>query len=227
MKNRLYILSFVFISLFCKAQYGDDNIQVQGNNIITIGKRPIKEQHVDGSKYYNGNSFEKVSIVGYSKSIPEIRYDAFNDEMEYEQNGTIYYLDKIKNQEIFFLNLEKTYLCHIYNKNNKGNIGFFVKLLKGEGLKYNLLAKEQIEKLSGEKSINGIASDKNDYYVKANPVYFILYKDNVSKFPKNSKECSEFFSVSKTEMDEFVKSNKINFSNSDDLIKIVYHFNKF
>lgn len=226
MENKLYLLSLLLVSIFYKAQYGDDNIQVHGNNIIIIGKRPITEQHVDGSKYYNGNSFDKVSILGYSKSIPEIRYDAFNDEMEYKQNETIYYLDKIENQEIFFSNLEKTYLCHSYKRNNKENVGFFVKLLRGEGLKYNLLAKEKIEKLNGEKSINGIATDKNDYYVKAKIEYFIFYKDNISQFPKSIKECSEFFSINKIEMDEFVKLNKINFSNPEDLVKIVYHFNK-
>lgn len=225
MKKKIYILLSVFTQLFIWAQTGSDNIQVHGNNVFSIGRKPSKERHIDGSKYFNGNDFEKVSILGYSTNVQNLRYDAFNDEMEYNLNGNNYYIDKIENQVINFIDLNKIYVCLKYEYQGKNYFGYLYQIIDNKD-KYSLYKKEKIEKLDGEKSLNGIVGERNDYYVKDKDLYLVSKNNQLFKFPKNIGDASEFFSVDKKEMEGFVKTVKINFNKEADLIKLVEFINQ-
>jgi hypothetical protein len=225
MKKKIYVLLSCLVQIFILSQTGGDNIQVQGNNVFSIGKRATKEKHIDGSKYFNGNDFEKVSILGYSKNVQNLRYDAYNDEMEYNANGNNYYIDKIPDQVIHFIDLNKIYVCFKYKYLGKDYFGYLYQIIDNKD-KYSLYKKERIEKLDGEKSLNGIVGERNDYYVKDKDIYLISKNNQLSKFPKNVNDASEFFSIDKKELENFTKSNKINFNKELDLLKLVEFVNQ-
>ncbi len=220
------IITFVLIStsMLLNAQVGNENISFSTGNFFMRGNRPsTKENIVDGTPYINGNNFEKVVIKGYSKNVQNLRYNAYEDEMEFKDGNDTYYTNKEEGLKIDFPALKKTYQCVNYSFDNKNRFGYLVVLV--DNPKYSLFKQEKIELLKGEKSPSAYSKDANDYYVKQKDLYIIKKENSYFKMPKNQKEFINDFSLNKTEFDKFIKENKLSFSKEEDLKKIINYLN--
>lgn len=134
------------------------------------GNRPsTKEYIVDGLPYVDGENFHKVEIKNYSKDVQPLRYNAFEDEMEFKNGDQLYFANKENNLSIHFRDLDKTYKCLQYKYDGKTKFGYLVILL--ETSKNSLYKKESIELLKGEKSPNAYSKDANDYYAKEKDLF--------------------------------------------------------
>lgn len=206
------------------AQAGNENISFSTGNFFMRGNRPsTKEKIIDGTPYINGNDFTKVIIEGYSKNVQNLRYNAYDDEMEFKEGDDVYFTNKEEGLKIDFPGHKKTYQCLNYSYDNKNRFGYLVLLVDNQ--KYSLFKREKIELLKGEKSPNAYSKDANDYYAKEKDVYLIKKDNTFSKLPKNQKEFINDFSLNKTEFDKFIKANKLNFSKEEDLKKIITYLN--
>lgn len=223
--RKLVLIVSSFISIMSYAQAGNENVSYSTGNFFMRSNRPSsKEYVVDGSPYTNGDKFNKVTIKGYSKEVQDLRYNAYEDEMEFKNGSELFYTNKENNLKIQFPDLKKTYESLTYTYDGKTKSGYLVLLV--ENPKFSLYKREKMELLRGEKSPNAYGKDANDYYAKETDLYLIAKDKKFSKFPKNTSEASGFFSIDKKELETFVKSNKINFNKEPDMIKLVEFVNK-
>ncbi|CEJ68335.1 hypothetical protein SAMN05421866_1673 [Chryseobacterium oranimense] len=188
------------------------------------GRVHKEDRKIDGSPYINGDKFEKVTIKDYSKNVQDLRYNAYQDEMEFKMGEELYNANKTEGLKIHFPALKKTYESLTYSYEGKTKTGYLVILV--DNPKFSLYKREKMELMGGTKSNNGFTKDANDYYEKDKDLYLIAKDKKFFKFPKNSADAAAIFSVDKKDLDNFVKSNKINFNKESDMIKLVEFINK-
>ncbi|WP_223558173.1 hypothetical protein [Chryseobacterium lathyri] len=220
-------LLFVGFSLFSFAQNANKSGNISTNNAQRLpfeDRKLIGDTEIrDGSPYVNGNGFKKVSISGYSNNVPDLRYNAFSDEMEFLNGKDTYSANKENGQIIKFVD-GKVYECLNYNLEGKDKFGYLVQLVNNPE-KYSLYKREKIELLKGEKSPNGITKDRNDYYAKEKDVYIIKKNGSFTKMAKNKKDLLSDFPIKSDEVETFIKEKQVNFKSEADLIKLVTYMN--
>ncbi len=222
--KQLFCLLTISLSCFSFAQAGNENVSFSTGNFFTRANRSItKEYVVDGTPYTTGKDFSKVNIAGYSKNVQKLRYNAYEDEMEFSQDNETYFTNKEAGLEINFPDINKTYICLNYRLDDKTKLGYLQLLKKGP--KYSLLKREKIELLKGEKSPSAYGKDANDYYAKEKDVYIISNDNKYYRVPKNNKDLSQISITNQANVLEFVKNNKINLSKETDLIKLIDFMN--
>lgn len=226
MKKKILILCLPLATTLFPAQNGNDNVFMSSDKIFTLGKRVKSGEYtIDGNPYSNGKNFDKVSIESYSKNVQDLRYNAFADEMEFSNKNEIYYIDKVEETVINFPTLSKTYIVKKYDYLGNTKVGYLV-LLNKKDEKYGLFKREKVELIPGEKSSNAYGKDANDYYAKEKDLYLISKDKSFYKFPKNAEDLAEQFSLDKKNIQNFSKSNKINFNKEQDLIKLIEFINQ-
>lgn len=222
-KNIFFLFSFVTVCAF--GQAGNENISYSNGFFFMRANRPSNiEYTVDGSPYVNGKEYRKVAIDGYSKNVQNLRYNAYEDEMEFIQNSEVYFANKEDGIVIKMPEINKTYQAVKYVFNDKQYFGYLV--LLAPGAKFNFYKKEKVELLKGEKSPSAYGKDANDYFAKAKDLYLIGNKRVLDKFPKNIKEAIALFSPVKKDVAQFISREKINFSREEDMIKLVNYVNQ-
>ncbi|MCL1669297.1 hypothetical protein M2T82_14610 [Elizabethkingia ursingii] len=224
--KKIFLLPVSFFSILIFAQTGSDNMAVsaQGEMFFMMGKKNIlNEKGIDGSPYVNGTNFIKAQIPNYNKSIPDLRYNASSDEMEFRNENDIYVVNKQPQIKIDFLPLKKSYECLNYSINDKNYFGYLVVLV--DNAKYSLYKKESIEIIKGEKGSNPFVTDQNDFYGKVKNQYLLKKGNRFSKISKNVKDIIDLFD-NKAGVENYIKTNKIDLSKEDDLIKFVKYANE-
>ncbi|SFN48366.1 hypothetical protein SAMN05421594_2916 [Chryseobacterium oleae] len=223
--KKIFLIVFGFTISVVEAQAGSENVSYSTENIFMRANRPTtKEYVIDGNPYTTGEKFNKVMIKGFSKDVQDLRYNAYEDEMEFKNGEELFYVNKGTNIKIQFPDLKKTYESLTYTYDGKSKSGYLVLLV--DNPKFSLYKREKMELLKGEKSTNSYTKDANDYYAKETDLYLVAKDKKFSKFPKNVSEASGIFSIDKKELETFVKSNKINFNKEPDMIKLVEFVNK-
>ncbi|GAA5093255.1 hypothetical protein GCM10023210_23460 [Chryseobacterium ginsengisoli] len=223
--KRAFLILFGLSMSITNGQVGNENISYSSGNFFMRANRPTtKEYTIDGTPYINGNSFSKVIIKDYSKNVQDLRYNAYEDEMEFKNGEELFYANKENNLKIQFPTLNKTYKCFNYSYDGKSKLGYLVVLV--EDPKFSLYKRERVELLNGEKSTNAYTKDANDYYAKEKDLYLVSSTSQLSKFPKNVGDAADFFSIDKKELEIFFKTNKINISREADMIKLVEFINQ-
>ncbi len=218
--KKIIVFSFIILQTLVFAQVGNENVSFSTGNFFTRANRPTtKEYVIDGSPYPNGKQFDKVIIDGYSKNVQNLRYNAFDDEMEFQNNGEVYFANKEDNLKIIFPEKKKIYATINYTLDGKSKLGYLVLLV--EGNKAKLYKREKYELLKGEKSPSSFTKDANDYYAKEKDIYIMEYDGRFVKVPKKEKDLMQEFPGDRTFLQKYFKDNKINFSNENDIIKMV------
>lgn len=216
----IFTLAFILFESLAFAQAGNENISYSTGNFFMRANRPTtKEYIIDGNPYINGKGFQQVTVQGYSSNIQNLRYNGYEDEMEFEDGGQLYYANKEDGLKIEFKDLKKTYQILNYSFDSKSRFGYLV--LLAENPKYSLYKREKVELLKGEKSPNAYSKDANDYYAKERDLYLVKKENEFFKFPKNSKEFIARFETDGPKFEKFHKDNTLSFSKENDMIKMI------
>lgn len=216
-----------FSAAFAQAdnsQAAMDHVVVTPNGFFTRGVKIIKDETTEGSAFVDGKQFHKVQLLGYTAIKDELRYNAFKDEMEFEDKGTLYNLTKQNVLTIKFPELKKTYVSLNYNVDGNTKFGYLVSLVDGE--KAKLYKREKIEFVSGTKSTNAYLKDAKDYYEREKDLYLVSVNYQFYKVTKSIDEFANRFGDRSQVVKDFAKSNKINLSKEADLIKLVEFINQ-
>ncbi|WP_300674333.1 hypothetical protein [Soonwooa sp.] len=223
--KKIFFAIVMIASQFAFGQAGNDNVSFSTGHFFTRANRPSSKDYViDGSPYTSSKDFSKAIIPTYSKDVQPLRYNAYEDEMEFAQNNETYYANKEEGLTVNFPDLKKTYVCLNYRIDDKSKFGYLLLLQNGE--KAKLYKREKVELLKGEKSPNAYGKDANDYYAKEKDVYIIAANDRYYRIPKNIKDFATLSIDNKEKVMDFAKSNKINLSKEEDLIKLVEFINQ-
>src|SRR5690606_6741421 len=216
MKRVLIIGFFSFLFSFSFSQTTGSFDFSDGRQILGLGRKSVKSnKNVIGSQYFN-DKFLKVTVSGFEDETIYLRYNAVQDEMEFEKGGEIYYVPKNQNMTITFTAPQKVYEYTGYTDKENNTSGYLVLINKGE--QYSLYKKEQIKYIPEKEAVNSYDVSRPAEYRKVDDTYFIKIGDTIENFPKNKKELLKKFPNKSSEISDFLKKNKISFSDRKSVV---------
>ena len=182
---------------------------------VKKGKFDLSYKDLVGTIYIDDEY--KLATTSITESKYPTRYDAYHEQMEIEVDNQQYYLPKTLGSLVTFNN--KTYEVFIYNEEKL----FFKIALTSTKIK--LLVKEKI-KLNQEVETNGMIAYKPKTLIRIKDQYFYSTQNSEAlKLPKTKKQFYAVFSEDSKFIKQFVKENKINIKDYNNLIKIFTYYN--
>jgi len=160
----------------------------------------------------------KPCIIDNNKETAFLRYNIFDDEMEFIKDNKIYYLKKDAGRTIKFKNYT-TYKVFEYN----GDPTYFI--VHSEG-KNSLLAKQVVrfvEAKEGQTQYD--VSKPSDYKRKSDVLYFDLDGVGIVEVPSRKKDFYSLFSSNSNSVKNHMKKNKLNHKKVEDLKLILNYLN--
>ena len=185
-----------------------------------FAQQAASTEPIKGSQYVNDNYVEgTVFYADKSLTVP-LRYNAFQDVMEYQQNGKPLVLDAKSVQRV---NLgDETFVTFPYDVKGKQKIGFFAVLDSGE---MALFSKKAIIYQAG---IKGRALDGGDLPAQYKPVpdtYYYKLGDGSLKEVDNLKSLLADLPENQSAIADFARKEKISFKKEKDLVALVKQYN--
>lgn len=181
-----------------------------------------KNSNIAGSQYFEDRFLSaKVSLLD-NKEL-EIRYNAVKDEMEYKSEGKVFRLNKKDSLIVVFKSGNKIYEYMEYVFKKKSEKGYLVR--KTNFKKTDLFTKEIISFVPYKDAANPYEQATQAHYRKDKDIYFIKLDVGVVEVPKKKKDFLKLFSENQENIDIFLKSNKIDLEDENDLISIVRFLN--
>lgn len=212
----------ILLIVLCCACYA---INAQNVNVDSRGKiisiRAVDTNiDTEGSKYINKN-FTPITIAQFEDKIYNGRYNAFSGEMEVNLgDNKVLLLDNNTDYEITFSHSKKLYRTENFT-NNKGvkKNGFLV--VVHETNKSALLKEESITYHKKVEAASSYEKDIPARYIRNKDAYYIDYNNTITYISHKRKDLLKSFPNEASKLKSYIKKNKINLKEEDDLIKIV------
>lgn len=181
-----------------------------------------------GSMYFS--SAYAPAKIDDNDEVVILRYNAYKDEMEFEQDGNTYYLIKSDNVRINFFHHNKVYQYTSFLDANKvAHRGFLIELLvnneKTSKEILSLYKRENITYIPARPTTTGYEASKSAEYKKSKDAFFIKKGDEIVAFPKNRRELRKMFPDKSSQISNFLKENNVSFSKEEDLITLTKFLN--
>jgi hypothetical protein len=177
---------------------------------------------IEGSEYLNDKFVEGEVFTQSSKRFSGIpmRYNAYLDEIEVKlPDGKIYKLSNTS--QIIQVNLNNEVLIFspfIYAREKKN--GFLFRLYSGKSALY----KRNYKIYKGKVPSNGIIEEIPAKIVDKPKEYFIKLKDGVPLLCKTKKDLLEMLRNHLSEIEVFLKRERLKMNNEADLIKVLTYY---
>ncbi len=221
-KINFYTIALTIISFQAFAQVRDinvDNIYFQ-KSINSSPVNTIEYKDIKGSPYLT-DDFVNSKIYFRKDSVFKIalRYNVFDQSMEYQQNNIVYSIsnpDKIDKIEMN----KWTFIFYSDFKKIKNN-SFYQLLLPG---KANLLLKKTISYREAEPP-KAIVESEPAKFIKKKDTYYVAIGSASPVVIRNKKSLIEIFVDKEDEISKYIKKEKISYKKSTDLIKLVEYYN--
>jgi hypothetical protein len=175
------------------------------------GSPYVNEQYVDGTIYYADKSLNAP-----------MRYNAFQDLMEYQQNGKPLVLDASKTIQRVKLG-DDTFVTYSYDANGKQKMGYFAVLDSGE---MTLFSKKSIVYVAGMKGRALDGGDLPAQYKPAPDTDYYKLGDGSLKEVDNLKALLADLPENQSAIADFAKKEKISFKKEKDLVALVKQYNR-
>jgi hypothetical protein len=215
------------IGLFLVSQWGFSQEDSKSQRIFTnfngngsVGFAAPTKGDTEGSMY-TFSEFVPVKVGG-EQQIFTVRYNVFNDRMEFQDNDNIYeYYPNINDKEFLLLGINKKYHYVTYkNKDGKSTNGYLLEIYKGKG--NTLFKKEKIKFVPGQVSKTGYDRTYPDKYVKDSDVLYIQFgSGDIVEIPTNRKEFVKIFGENESKVNDLIKKEGYSFKNERDIIQIM------
>jgi hypothetical protein len=225
-------ISLFIITLFSILNINSQTIISPGlNPDIFLGTNPLdqkfensgyseEEIHKILEKRYITQAYNPAYIDDF-KQDAYLRYNAFDDQMEFVKKETTYYLKKELGRTVNFASLNQLYKVYSIS----GDLSFF--LVHTEG-KSSLLAKQSVRFIEAKKATTTYGKDKPASYKRiSDELYLALNNTTLVKLPTKKKEFYKTFGSKASEIKSYMKKNKLSYKKVEDLKKVVAHFNTF
>ena len=234
-----------FISFFLGALFTYGSLSAQITEVGTSDSSPVTVSSGGGSFAFDGGHLRLKNI---DKSVPKetikilkkkyltfsyelvtiddsdvqghLRYNIYEDEMEFIRENSLYYLAKEKGRKVHFDDLKATYKLLSY----ADKLQYFKVLVNGN---YSLLAKHRVRYFEARSAESGYDTAKPAKYKRLkDELYLALGYGKIVKLSGMKKnDFLAVFSNRSTEISTFMKSNKLSHKRSEGLKKIVGYYN--
>ena len=191
-------------------------------SFIGSNAQQASAQKIEGTPYLSENYVDGEIFFGTTgRSTVPLRYNVFQDLMEYQQNGKALVLDpspKIKSVRLG----ESTYVVDKFEFEGKTKFGFLNLLDSG---KVTLFAKKVVKY---QEPLKGRALDGGDLpakFSKSSDAYFYKIGSGGLQEVENIKDMIASFPDKQEELKQFAKKEKISPKKEEELLKLVRYYN--
>ena len=197
---------------------GNMNIPISHLRLVTVDRAAEKESEDLVKKKYLTYSYELASVDSYDTKA-YVRYNIFDDEMEFVRDESIYYLAKEAGRKIHFK--DSDFLYKIYEQDNE--LKYMKVLLEGET---SLVAKQGVRYVDAKKALSGYDRAKPANYKKVKDEIYIAFDYNtVARVTKNKKQFFAIFGKNESKMKSYMKKERLSHKNLKDLKKAIVYYN--
>lgn len=182
----------------------------------TAATEPVK-----GSPYLNDQYVEGTIFYANKSLTVPLRYNAFKDVMEYQQNGQPLVLDASKTINRVQLG-DDTFASYAFDDKGKQKLGYFAVLDSGE---MTLLRKTSIAYVPAMKGRALDGSDMPAQYKPGAETYYYKFGKGTLKEVDNLKTLLADLPENQNSVADFAKKEKISCKKEKDLVALVKHYN--
>jgi hypothetical protein len=188
--------------------------------LVTAFAQPAATETIKGSPYLNDQYVEgTITYANKSATVP-LRYNAFKDMMEYQQNGQALVLDARDIQRVQLG--DDTFVACAYDNSGKKKFGFFTLLDSGEMV---LLGKKSITYVPAMKGRALDGSDMPAQYKPGADTYYYTLGDGTLKQVDNLKALLADLPENQSAVADYARKEKISCKKEKDLVALVKHYN--
>lgn len=214
----------LFLSILLLLQYSSSNAQrlvnlsSMGETFYRIKEAPVKD--IEGSPNLNENwKSGLVKMIGSDEiNIDSLNLDIYSNKLMFQSNGLTYSVSDNNNVEHFVIG--NSIFVNLKNPDFKG---LFFELLSN-GSKIKLLKLYKCDIVKGNPS-NGIIPAVNDKFRMSKELYVLHIDKGIRKLSGSKNDILNHMNDKKSEIEKFVKENKINIKKEKDLIELFNHYN--
>jgi hypothetical protein len=221
MKKNTFYFILLFISQTINAQIVLDRIDPTSSGILfrTLTNPDEEMSKVKGSPYQS-NEFILAEIAGASNKVM-IRYNIFKDIIEIQfDNKQIYTLAK---QEPFSTispinKPDKIKLTRYVNKEGE-QLGYLTQIYASKQI--DIYRKDRVNFQKAKEASSSYHEAYPAQFIKLKPEYYWNLKNNqITLLPGNKKGILELYPDKKEAINNFFKSNKIDFDEEKNIIEL-------
>ncbi len=216
MKNLFLLLLLFAFDSFSQSQFVGDALDPMRSGAL-FRTKPDDNKAVQGSPYTNKN-FTNAVLPNLSGSLP-MRYNAVKDEIEVQlAPDSIFAVPMKKEFSPIKIASNNYFLCNYTDDKNEKTTGYLVEVYQN---KLGLFKKERIVFYPAKEAIGSYDVPKSARFEKVDDHFYIYNQKEIVIFPKNKKGLISLFPENEQPITQFLSKNKVNFSNEDDMKKII------
>lgn len=182
-----------------------------------VDKSVLKGNIEMEKKKYLVYAYELASVDDYDTKA-YVRYNIYEDQMEFVREKSIYYLTKEAGRKVLFKESNFSYKTFDY----KGKLHFFRVHLEG---KNSLIARQVVKYIEAKVAKSGYDKAREADFKRKKDEFYISFDKSVVKVPSRKKEFYSLFGNNSNTMKTYMKENKLSHKKVDDLKKIVTYSN--
>lgn len=219
-KGSLFLM--LLASLSCLGQNSRFDVNAKTGFLYYSQEANSKASNIAGSQYVDSN-FITSQVKGYSGITPQIRYNAYKDEMEFVEGGKTYYVTKNDSLEIKLATKSYKYIEYPIEKGEEK--GFLIALTSGDKAKFTLYKKEKVILVPEYDSGSGYRDPVPAHFKLDEDKFYLGQSDKVVFMPKKEKEILALIPDKGVDIKKFIKDNKTSFKKEEDLVKLINFLN--
>ncbi|MGV3696483.1 hypothetical protein [Flavobacterium sp.] len=220
MKNSVTI-GMLLLSGFVFSQDHERNQIVNTIEHMARNKHSIySPKNTMGSPYIN-DKFLPATISNVTQSAM-MRYDGYNDEFEFidTTSDTLVLHKSDKFNTISFKVGSAKYKLVEYSKKDTNVTGYLQWVAEKNNV--TLYKRQSVEYIAERKATTSFEVNQPAKFERHKDVYYFKHGDNaVAEFPTNRKGLLKLYPDRKSELETFIKENKIDFDQETDLVKLI------
>lgn len=221
MKNKLCVLALSTASLGL-AQVNFTNPDEAAVVSFQTKEIDISSMKTEGSPYFQ-EEFKRGTVYmdGQKKIIGNLRYNAFNSEIELQRGGSEY-TAILKKNNISVKIANETYELIPYHDDVNGNLrtGYFVAMNQG---KVSLLHKPEKKLRRGRAAATNYDRTVPPRYIDVSSYYIRKGDESATKIYLRKKYFYD--ALGKEKIQDYVKKNNLRFNNVEDVITLLHYYN--
>lgn len=211
MKKIIFILSLGFFSFASNAQVVNIN---EGSQLLFRKSPDFNDSNTAGSKYII-ESYQNTRVNKGEQNFL-IRYNAYNDVMEYKNGTDVLELIKEKNTHFVFQD-GSVYELLNYSMDGKNYERYQKIIVDKNNVKISKF--QSIKLIPAKQALNSYDKDTQATYKTNREEYFITYNNQTFEFDGKEKTLTKAIPGKAEAIKNFYKENKIK-ENDADMIKL-------
>lgn len=220
-KNTIILAILFLVSGFTQSQVTGITAPGGGTYEMVFTPRDKVDNSAEFKKiahkmYFNAN-YLPCKIDTMAETVP-LKYNIYKDEMEFLKNGQILFLNKQAGREVLFNSLNKKY--EVFNF--EGELRYFITHNLG---KNRLLSREIVKYSEAKPAATSYQNDKAADFKRKDDIFYLESNNTIIEIPSKKKKFYSIFGNNAAKIKKFVKSNKLNIKETEDLKNIVEYLN--